>query len=215
MYFGAPLWLLGLIPWAGVVVWMLRGRGEIVGVPFVALWRGPVSVRSTRRRMRAPPAAVVAVLGAIGLAIIAASGPHVRMGLRTQRITIVVDRGATMMPVERLDEALAEASRRLLGTFGSESAVKLIAVPGGEVTETTLADWVARARELPAVAVSSKGELEQTVMRETHKGDGLVVVVSDGALGTKGHGVVQFLPKAVKENVGIAVVAARAGRIRR
>ena len=26
MSFAAPLWLIGLLPWAAVAVWMLRGR---------------------------------------------------------------------------------------------------------------------------------------------------------------------------------------------
>jgi hypothetical protein len=211
MYFAAPLWLLGLIPWAGVAAWMLRGRGDVVGVPFVELWRGPVGAVNRQRRTRPPSLAILLALIAIALAIVAAGGPHVRLGARREAITLIVDRGATMMPPARLDNVLADANRRLLAAFASDSPVKLIGVPGGAVTQTTLSDWMAAARQLPPVAIESDQRVDQTVEREARETAGLVVVISDRELKVPAANLIQVFPEPIHNDVGITTIAADAG----
>ena len=49
MFLAAPIWLLALIPWAALAVWMLWGRRERVGVPFLALWQNG-DARPTKSR---------------------------------------------------------------------------------------------------------------------------------------------------------------------
>src|SRR5437868_349408 len=95
MWLAAPLWLMGLIPWGALAVWVMRGRGEEKGVPFLALWRDENAPRPARRRFRLPPLGAMAVLGAILLGLLAAAGPRVRSN-GAGSLRIIVDRGIGM-----------------------------------------------------------------------------------------------------------------------
>jgi hypothetical protein len=76
MTFFAPLWLVGLLPWAVVTVWLLTGRREGTAVPFLNLWRGPeAALPRTKASMQVPPLAVVCAMLAMLLAILGAARP--------------------------------------------------------------------------------------------------------------------------------------------
>src|SRR5438552_4125190 len=96
MSFSGPLWLIGLLPWAGVALYLLRGRRRKEPVPFLDLWLGPVLGPNPKRRIAAPPLAVALALLATLLALLAAAGPQVNSGPAAPRVTIVLDRGATL-----------------------------------------------------------------------------------------------------------------------
>src|SRR5215207_6043201 len=76
MTFLSPLWLLALIPWAGVALWLLVGRNPRVAVPFIELWNdSDAPRRRVSRALRRPPAAIVCALLAMLLALVAAAKP--------------------------------------------------------------------------------------------------------------------------------------------
>src|SRR5215204_6566882 len=76
MTFLSPLWLLALIPWAGVALWLLVGRNPRVAVPFIELWNdSDAPKRRVSRALRHPPAAMVCSLIAMLLALVAAAKP--------------------------------------------------------------------------------------------------------------------------------------------
>src|SRR3954466_7166212 len=78
MTFVSPLWLLALIPWAGVALWLLVGRNPRVAVPFIELWNdSDAPKRRASRALRRPPAAMVCALIAMLLALVAAAKPVV------------------------------------------------------------------------------------------------------------------------------------------
>ena len=86
MFFASPAWLLALIPWSAVAVWMLRGKRPRVAVPFIELWRGPVGAVRVTTSWAPPSVAVVAVLLAMLLAILAATGPKLRWPLGASQV---------------------------------------------------------------------------------------------------------------------------------
>src|SRR5688572_18252296 len=92
----SPIWLLGLIPWAVVTVWLLRGRRKKVDVPFLELWRGEMRGPRAKRSWERPPLALAAALLALLLTLLAASRPRVRVPGKGPTIAVVVDRGVTM-----------------------------------------------------------------------------------------------------------------------
>jgi len=95
MLIAAPIWLLALIPWSALAIWMLWGRRERVGVPFLALWRDAEARPSTSRAVQVPPLPIILLLLTILFAILAASSPTLSRS-ETQPITVLVDRGVTM-----------------------------------------------------------------------------------------------------------------------
>src|SRR5260370_23406199 len=94
MTFFAPIWLLGLFPWAALTIWLLWGRRRKEGVPFLPLWEGQTERRRARRWVQTPPMALAAAIVAIFVAIVAAGQPmmHVDGG----KITCVVERGGAI-----------------------------------------------------------------------------------------------------------------------
>ena len=73
----SPLWLLGLLPWAGVTAWLLWGRRQRTLVPFLPLWRGPAPVPRAKRSVQLPPAAVIFAILSMLLAVLAAARPAI------------------------------------------------------------------------------------------------------------------------------------------
>ncbi|MGA2440126.1 MAG: hypothetical protein ABSH08_04160 [Tepidisphaeraceae bacterium] len=87
MFLAWPIWLVLLAPWAGLTLWLLWGQLDRRGVPFVKLWRGEMTHhRKPRRAWAKPPLALIALLAAMFLAIVAAAGPMVRIGLNPPAI---------------------------------------------------------------------------------------------------------------------------------
>src|SRR5690606_22156628 len=93
----APIYLLLLVPWAGLVVWLLRRRGRDVAVPFVRLWQQPDASDAVAHRRRLPPPHLLLVLAALLIAILAAARPAVRDPVASgPPITLIIDTGLTM-----------------------------------------------------------------------------------------------------------------------
>src|SRR4051794_30118174 len=114
MTFDGPLWLIGLVPWVGLALYLLLGRRRQEAVPFLDLWVGPVAGTKARPRLVPPPAAVVLALLAVVLALFGAARPWVALGGgRGGRVTVVVDRGATMSARGRAAPRYVEAAEAL------------------------------------------------------------------------------------------------------
>src|SRR3954469_22310967 len=96
MTFLTPWWLLALIPWVGLVLWLLAGQRQRVGVPFLELWGGPISGSPIKRRIQPPPTALACAIAALLIAILAVAAPVIHTGSRGPAITIIVDRGITV-----------------------------------------------------------------------------------------------------------------------
>src|SRR5688572_29714166 len=101
MHLLAPIWLLGLLPWAALVVWFLWGRRRVTDVPFVELWKWPVAARPSRqRRWSPPPLAILAIVLAMLLAVLGAARPWVDLPAAAvkadAKLSVIVDRGITM-----------------------------------------------------------------------------------------------------------------------
>jgi hypothetical protein len=81
MFLASPLWLVLLIPWAGLVIWLLQGRLENYRVSFLQLWprKAPES-RPPQRAWDKPPIALVTLLLALLLAILVCAEPMVHTG---------------------------------------------------------------------------------------------------------------------------------------
>jgi hypothetical protein len=76
MSFLAPLWLAALVPWAAVSLWLIRGSGNSQAVPFLRLWTAqPTASPRNAHTLRRPPAWLLCMVTAMGLAVLAAAQP--------------------------------------------------------------------------------------------------------------------------------------------
>jgi hypothetical protein len=87
MFLISPIWLILLGPWGALVIWLMRGRIETRGVPFLELWgRETAQNRKADRAWRMPPGWMIALLAAMLLGIVAAVGPMIRRNALTVSI---------------------------------------------------------------------------------------------------------------------------------
>src|ERR1700722_18934036 len=175
MQFLAPLWLIGLIPWAGLAIWLLRGSGDTTHVPFVRLWPSGATAKSSRA-FRIPPLAVASMLAAILLWILAAAGPA--WGVQSGRsITLIVDRGLTMSATNPSgDRRFVEAAQMLASAIPENCQLDLMAVPSAHPTSGT---WQTQVNNLHSTAAIDP----QAVRRAVRSAQGPVVLLSEQDLG--------------------------------
>jgi hypothetical protein len=185
MTFISPLWLLALIPWAGVAIWLLVGRNPRVAVPFIALWQEEDAARRRAEfRIQRPPIAIACMLLSILLGLIAAAKPSIIRG--RVPVQILIDHGVTMSGRTPADRPWAATLTEVRTIFKS-SEVEGDAPANGLRDREAL---IARVQEL-------KGERD-------------VVVVSNQELES-----VEFdsrivrVPTEALANVGIVRIAAR------
>lgn len=212
MAFLSPIWLLALLPWAAVTAWLLRGRRKKVNVPFLELWRADVRGPRPTRSWEKPPLALAAALLAILLALLAAARPAVRAPLRGPAITIIVDRGITMSARSdgelRFDRAARMARQAIIDEIGP-SAVNVRFVPALEQERADSSEWIEIVERTPATAVETEALLVGAVAEALRETSGLVVVLSDQALGTDDPRIVRIPPEGDVANVGIVRFAVR------
>jgi hypothetical protein len=234
MTFLAPIWLTGLIAWAGVAVWVLLGERRRAVVPFLDLWRGPVRLKPPRRQLEAPPAGALLLLGAALMGVLAASRPAVELGetARVPLLTIIYDAGLTMSgptdrtrnessPVEPGEvsimtrgHALTERVLEELPALLETERMRLVVVPHGTVVETDPGRVLDEVRAVAPTAVDTTAAVEAAVRdvlaRPTISGVGeAVLVISDRRLDVEDDRVVQIAPEGELENVGIVRLEAR------
>src|SRR5580692_7883604 len=127
----SPLYLLALIPWAAIVIYILIGRRTVALVPFVDLWRNLAAPAASKRSMRLPPIAVMALLMAAFIAILAAAGPEIRGESSVQQLIVIADRGITMSANERISSLANSIAPEILHLPGPGS-LTLCVVPGNQ-----------------------------------------------------------------------------------
>jgi hypothetical protein len=205
MSFLTPFWLIALVPWLGLVLWMLIGQRRSADVPFLQLWRGREPLPKAKRALRAPPAALVLVLLAIGISILAAAGPAVRDPTRGQPITMIVDRGvSTSGAYEELLQFGVRAG--LVLGFGP---VDLVLIPDGSIINTDRSDWIARARKVGSSSLDTTSMLRSAVSDALKRNDWPIMVLSNANIELDDPRVVRITLSSVVQNVGIVRVAAR------
>lgn len=218
MTFAAPLWLAGLLPWAALTIYLLWGRRKRVGVPFLALWLGPVEGPRAKRKLAVPPAALVLALLALLLAVLTAAGPAVRGAGAGERLTVILDRGAGMSAWSgaaggptRLQAAAADLDAELRTFADPSTVVDLLPVPGADVRRTTVGDWLGDGAAFHRTELDTAEALQASVSRRLAEAAGPVIVVTDRPLATPAEDgrVIRVPPAGVRRNVAIVAVAAR------
>jgi hypothetical protein len=210
VFFDAPHWLVGLIPWAGLVLYLLHGRARAITVPFLPLWQESSQEAERKRAWRFPPAAIAAALMSALLAVIAAAQPKIRWaGEPSNRPVIVIaDRGITMSADHRLALLAGEASPLINKIIASASA-QLIAVPAISPTPIDGSSFSSAVAALAPTAMDTKDALETAEHAALADPKALVIVLSDQAAVSDDR-LVQISPETSYSNIEIARLAVRA-----
>lgn len=193
MSLAAPIWLFALLPWAGVVLYLIWGRRRRVDVPFLELWPAHGEGVRVRRRASPPPIALaLAILGTL-LAILATGRPQVRTRWSgASEVSIIIDRGYTMSA--RGDGAV---TRTLETRSAFQGPGHLRIIPDGDDVGTPTA---LDTRDAVRAAIhQSLAEIAA----------GPVVVMSDQPLGFADDRLIQVLPSKPVSNARIIMMSAR------
>lgn len=214
MLFYSPLWLVGLVPWAAVVLWLLWGRRRKTPVAFLDLWRGPALQKPAKRALQPPPFWMAMALLALLLALLGSARPVVRLRrVAAAPITIIVDRGITMSALNggeaRFVAESRLASKQLSAALPRLTPVHLIVLPDERIQQTTLASWADYVSHLPPTALDTGAQLRQTIRDRLALSDEPLLVISDQPLETSSARVIQLAPGSSIENVGIVLLSAR------
>lgn len=189
----APIWLLGLVPLAALVVWLMTRRRERARVPFLELWKGPAAPTHAHRAFRPPPLAVICALAAIGLSLLGATRPRLWLPWVSsgQRATVILDRGITMSA--SVNGALRSARLRELawpvitGALG-EDRLDMVVLPGEPFEKSSF---------------DTRDMLEPLVARRLAESVGPVIVLSDQRLPETHAQLIQIVPHELVQNVSI------------
>ena len=162
-------------------------------VSFLDLWKGPVKGPQPRRRIGAPPIALICALLAMLLGILAAARPGITAATGgEEQIAVVVDRGITMSmgKPERFKVLLDEVTKEV-----GARRMRVLYVPDGEGVAT---------------ALDTRGMVQAAVRKEVERGE-FVILISDES--TEDSRVVPVRPMGEVANISIARVAARIGPV--
>jgi hypothetical protein len=191
MSFASPIALLLLVPWGGLVLWLLSGLRDRVSVPFLDLWSGPVAAPRIKRTIQPPPAALALVLGSLFLGIFGMAAPGWRSSSTTSRVTLIVDRGITMSPAAQREKLYS-----LLPEIPAENVVL--------VPSSGSANW----KDAPPSAIATSGLLQNAVARALADTTDAVVVLSDQKIDRQDSRILQISPDSAPQNVDIVRLAA-------
>jgi hypothetical protein len=212
--FAAPIWLLGLLPWAAVVAYLLWGRRRRVEVPFLDLWPAPGddAVR-VRRRVMPPPVALALAILATLLAVLAAGRPQVMTSFGGSTISVVLDRGYTMSA-----RGAGASNTRLVELIDSVGrAIPLLrpmrrwVVPGDGPSRTDASDLINPPAQTPT-ASDTRVAMRLAVRAALSGGAepaGPVIILSDQATGIDDARLLQIAPPRAVRNARIVSFAAR------
>jgi hypothetical protein len=215
MTFLTPIWLLALLPWAAFSVWTWMGRRRRRFVPFLELWNAPEELRRPRRGIEPPPIGLLLALLAMLLGIMAMSQPVVRLGTDRGRVTIIVDRGASMSATANAKPRFAnladQTASPLLQQLGF-GKVDLVDVVGGTTAATDRSDWSGLVQGWKRTAVDSSDMLRASMREQVEQGRP-TIVLSDRDLGIVDPQLVQVKPAEAVHNTGIIALAQRPGQV--
>jgi len=212
MYFTSPMWLIGLLGWAGVALWVMWGRRPKTWVSFLPLWQAPGLQLRPRRSLQPPPVALLAMLGAILLALFAAAGPVVPSWRGYgQTITVIVDRGLSMSAqsqhgqVRFVQDAEAVYAAIRENIAGVTLDWKLL--PGGDAGVG--ADGLARVRAASGTGLVDPDALQIAARRALATSQDFVLVLSDQSLAIHDSRFIQICPDDPLQKVGIDRLSVR------
>jgi hypothetical protein len=216
--FLAPIWLLALIPWAGLLIWVLTGRRQRERVPFLRLWNAPEEVQRPKKKAIEPPPLGVALLLLAALAgVLSAAGPVVGRGREPPVLEVIVDRGASMSALgaggktrfaiagDALAEALLARSQRVLVGYN--------VLPAGEFATREPRRFAEHMGYQTRTAVADSRDDIASLARHILGTRQTVVVISDKELGLEDDRIIQIRPEGTPDNAGIAVMSARSGQV--
>jgi hypothetical protein len=187
MFLVSPIWLVLLGPWGALVIWLLRGRFETRGVPFLELWgRETPQNRKADRAWRMPPGAIIAMLVAMLLAIVAAGGPVIRKSSLSRaalasdvRIESLTVRSApTTQAMIRLVNESDLTAGKLIVRAGSSVVSEHVDLPGRDQARNYFVDLPALASAIDAEILA--GGVDHHL--EAVRGSGWPVVEGRGLL---------------------------------
>ena len=210
----SPIWLVGLVPLGALALWVLWGRRQRIGVPFLPLWEGPVEGPRARRSLQPPPTAVMLALIAILLAVIAAARPALNSARDSRTpLTIVVDRGMLMSANGheqlRFREMGRAVSEELARHFAPQTPVRLVIVPGADPINSELKSWLNELNRLSPTASDTRGTVGPVVSEELGGAAGPVIAITDQPLALSDSRLVLVPPETPAEDVAITTLAAR------
>jgi hypothetical protein len=205
----SPLYLIALIPWAVIAVYIFFGKRTVSPVPFVDLWRNLAVPAASKRSMRLPPIAVIALLIAALVAILAAAGPEIRDASSVGDLIVVADRGITMSANERLSTLANSVSSEILQLVGPGS-MTLCVVPGDQEIPADRADWPNLLPHYARTAANTKDSLTLEVRRALSNPAAIVLLLSDRKIEVSDPCLVQIAPMERLSNVAIAGLQVRA-----
>ncbi len=202
MFFASPLWLLALLPWAGLVVWTLRRVQPSTLVPFVRLWQFHDVIPSSpeNRRWHRPPLTILMLLAAILACIIAAGQPMIRRAGDLGPITVMLDRGIeSSATVAAWNQSAIDAQDKILRTFGP-GRCEFICVPGMSRESIDRANLSRSIREHPPTALDTTEPLASALHRESQS---LLIVLSNQKLAPNDACVQQLSLRTTLKNIAI------------
>ncbi len=203
MTFTSPIWFIALAPWAALLVWLLSGRLEKSGVPFLNLWPShDPHLPKPKRHWERPPVSLAALLAAMLLGILAAAGPSV-VHRKSSSVTVVVDRGLG----SRFALAAKELDASLRRSF-PDATVDLRIVPSAD--STAGGDWLSQVLSLQPTAAEDAEPLALACFQALRQSAGPVILLSDRAIELSDPRLVQFASSAPITNVGIDLLSVRA-----
>ncbi len=210
----SPIWLIGLAPWLGVLIYLLRGAHDRANVPFLQLWRGSASMPRQERRWRTPPTAIVLIMIGCLLGLLAASRPYVPRG--TARlpagVIVIIDRGISMsgrgVKDLRFKEATAELCTALHERF-STGDVELIIVPGLKPRLFNLSDLEREIQSLPPTASDTRKLLSEVIAPRLSQKGGDIFVITDQSIPGNDPRLIPIAPHQPLLDVGITRLAVR------
>ena len=208
LHFIAPIWLLGLLPWAAVTVWLLWGRRKKEVVPFLPLWQGNAAVKRSKQSVRPPPVALAAMILAMLLAVLAAAKPMVKSPLGGA-VTVLVDRGTTMSAKGNARPRYIEAAAKVAEVFRPAGPVEVVDILSGERRASDGAHWQEVIASLPRTATDLSTLVRPAVVDELSRDGGQIVLLSDHPVEINDPRFTQAFPATSIKNVGITTLSAR------
>ncbi len=199
-----PWWLILLGPWVGLVILALRQYRPKVLVPYLDLWpREEPQDREKRRGWRPPAWPVLLLLVAIFLGIMALASPVWRSRRPTlPRVTIIVDRGVTMLADERGRDVADRAMGILEHLLAGNSEIRVMDTLGED--RLVSRGQLSQALHAPATAVDTRQRVNALVHAQVAE-EVVTVLLSDHPdVDPK---VVQIVPGGTIRNVGIVKAA--------
>ncbi|HMO26065.1 MAG TPA: hypothetical protein PKB10_07330 [Tepidisphaeraceae bacterium] len=205
--FAQSLWLLAVVPVAGLGIWLLVGRPARTTVPFLMLWPRRRVGPASRARRRLPPLAVISIWIALLLSALGLAGPTWRTATPVLPLTIVIDTGSGVSAA-RLAKNIASLRELLRAARPGEEARVTLVGADGQADKVPIARLSAEAGEWRAA--EAMAELLEARLRTS---DDLIISVSDRPAAAPGERVRRIASLEPLRNNAIESLAIAHGQL--